>query len=919
MIGSYRLEGLIGAGGMGAVYLATRADREYEQKVAIKLLHAGAASSELVRRFRAERQILAVLDHPEISRLLDGGTDVDGRPYLVMEYVDGTPLDRYCDEHQLGVRQRIELFLKVCDPVAFAHRRLVVHRDLKPGNILVTEKGEPKLLDFGIAKLLDPAAIPGGDEATRTGLRPMSPAYASPEQIRGRPITTGSDVYSLGVMLYKLLARTLPHRFDDLSPLAMDRELNRDPTAPSMAVSEAIEQASTLRRRLKGDLDAIVLKALREEPEQRYASVGELADDLKRHLDGLPVSARRGTMAYRTGRYLGRHKVAVGMTAIVMALAAVSSIAVGLQAKRVVTERDKAQQISYFLQQLFRAPAVMEAGGGELTLREVVDAGADRVRTELGDQPEIQSTLLGVLGITYYQLGLYDKAELILAEHLEASRRASIEVDPRIAPALNHLAAIYLDGEDPDKTQALVERALELGRRGVPDDPFALPDSLSLMGDLMHLRGQDVEALDYYREALEIAAETHGEDNPYYAYRLVYMATGLQRIGSDEAEDLFLRALEIQRASPVPDDTGIMITLLTLGDYYRNRKQLDRAVPIMEEALVIGENRLGKDHPQVGEVLQRLALVHTERGDLAVAETHAAKFRAIVERDRSPTSPAMSKVNSVSADLLIARGELGAARDLWAQILAATVANRGPEHRKTALAGQKIALLDHFGGESPAGIERMTAALAAFVAAAPDEHPRLAQALAMAATIHLGTKTAAEAEAPLRRAMAIWRSAGYERTAVFAAAQIDLAATLVADDRAGEAQPPLNEALGILEKLMADDPCPRYLEIMAEAKIVEGDLRKINGDTSAAATSWTEALELLNATSDADVGADHHLLAGETLLRLGRENEVETHARWLADRGWRWPEWVTRGSLTVKVTRRCTDRQRPLGANPSVR
>jgi len=270
-LGAFRLERLLGRGGMGAVFLASRSDRVYEQHVAIKVLHPTLAGEAVVRRFRTERQILARLDHPNIASLLDGGSTPQGQPYLVMEYVQGVPIDCYCDEHRLQVRERLELVLKVCAAVGYAHRNLVVHRDIKPGNILVTGDGTPKLLDFGIAKLLDPESFPESVELTQSGARPMSPAFASPEQIRGRPITTSSDVYSLGVLLYQLLTGRLPRRFSSLEPLEMERALAESVRPPSDAVVEVgdgdgkVETAQPAlerrqrRRQLRGDLDNVVL------------------------------------------------------------------------------------------------------------------------------------------------------------------------------------------------------------------------------------------------------------------------------------------------------------------------------------------------------------------------------------------------------------------------------------------------------------------------------------------------------------------------------------------------------------------------------------------------------------------------------------------------------------------------------------
>jgi eukaryotic-like serine/threonine-protein kinase len=329
-IGPYQVLHRIALGGMAAVYLATRADDQYRKRVAIKLIPPGLDTEELLRRFRNERQTLAALDHPNIVKLLDGGSTDDGLPYLVMDYVEGTPINQYCDAHRLSITERLELFCKVCSAVGYAHERLVIHRDLKPGNILVTSDGTPKLLDFGIAKLLDPASS-ATLVITRTGQRLMTPEYASPEQVRGEPLTNATDVYSLGVVLYELLTGHRPYRLKSYTPLEIERAIcETEPLKPSTMVTQVEQEwdedgtkttitpeavsltregdAQKLRSRLHGDLDAIVLTALRKEPRRRYSSVYELSEDVRRHLKDLPITARPSTLSYRVGKFLRRHQ-----------------------------------------------------------------------------------------------------------------------------------------------------------------------------------------------------------------------------------------------------------------------------------------------------------------------------------------------------------------------------------------------------------------------------------------------------------------------------------------------------------------------------------------------------------------------------------------------------------------------------------
>jgi serine/threonine protein kinase len=367
-IGHYRVIRQIGSGGMGAVYLAVRADDEYNKRVAIKLVQAGIDTQEILARFRHERQILAALDHPNIAKLLDGGTTEQGLPYFVMDYVEGTRVDEYSDSHKLSIRERVGLFRDVCSAVQYVHQNLVVHRDLKPGNILVTAEGVPKLLDFGIAKLMKPELFTNPLDATRVEFRLMTPGYASPEQVRGEPVTTASDVYSLGVILYELLTSRRPYQVKTDAPAEILRAVcDQEPLRPSTAITKVEEgdasgkgkeKSSTpelraqmrgtvpekLKRQLRGDLDTIVLKALRKEPQRRYVSAEQLSEDLRRHLEGLPVTAHRDSWSYRSRKFIGRHKAGVAAAALVSISLVAGVLATTWQARVARSERGRAQQ-----------------------------------------------------------------------------------------------------------------------------------------------------------------------------------------------------------------------------------------------------------------------------------------------------------------------------------------------------------------------------------------------------------------------------------------------------------------------------------------------------------------------------------------------------------------------------------------------
>ena len=423
--GAYQVIREIGRGGLGAVYLAARSDDEYRKQVAIKLVRRGLDTEDILRRFRNERQILAQLDHPNIARFIDGGTTDNGLPYFVMEYVKGEPINAYCDAHALPTTERLNLFRKVCAAVTYAHQNLVIHRDLKPSNILVTPEGEPKLLDFGIAKLLGP-----GDELftqTMPALRVMTPEYASPEQVQGEKITTASDVYSLGVLLYELLTGQRPHRLKTPAPEEMARAVTeQEPERLSTALLHDSRFTSHDARSLRGDLDNIVLMAMRKEPARRYSSVGQFSEDIRLHLEALPVIARKDTVAYRASKFVSRHQIGVAAAALVLLSLIGGGVATLIEVRTARRAEAKAEAISGFLQKTLQASDPTVNLVGQPTVKDLLDDASKRLATsELSDQPEVRAELQRIIGATYLSLGQYDPAQQNLSDAIQTQTRIS--------------------------------------------------------------------------------------------------------------------------------------------------------------------------------------------------------------------------------------------------------------------------------------------------------------------------------------------------------------------------------------------------------------------------------------------------------------------------------------------------------------
>ncbi len=458
IVGNYRLTQVLGHGGTGTVYLGERADRQYSAQVAVKIVDSATVHPTLGSRLRAERQILASLNHQNIAKLLDAGEIEDGRPYLVMEYVHGQPVDQYADQAQLDLRQRLELFLEICSAVQYAHQNLIVHRDLKPANILVTAEGSAKLLDFGIAKLLDVSEHASIAALTRLNDRLLTPEYASPEQILGRVVTTVSDVYALGVVLYELLTGLRPYVVPvPASQLELERSICvTDPLRPSAAVRRAMESdqktapspiaalaaarglpADRLQRRLLGDLDAIVMRAMRKEAHLRYGSVEQFMADIRHYLNREPVQARQGNWLYYSSRFVRRNAFGASATAASALFLIAFAIVMSVQRQHIAEERDRATQeseraerVSDFMLRVFTAADPFENAGKQMTASELLDQAASSIHGELNQQPEVRARLLEAIGRAYRRQSQPERAVAYLEESLRIRRQAGLPEDP---------------------------------------------------------------------------------------------------------------------------------------------------------------------------------------------------------------------------------------------------------------------------------------------------------------------------------------------------------------------------------------------------------------------------------------------------------------------------------------------------------
>ncbi len=732
-VGPYRLISLLGRGGMGRVFLAERAGGSFSHRVALKLLRPGLADTGMEARFRSERQILADLRHPNIARLIDGGTTDDGTPYLVLEYVEGRPFDRWCDEQRLTVEQRLELFREVCSAVQSAHRNLVVHRDLKPANILVTADGHPKLLDFGIAKLLGPSTHDHTMAVTGTLDRLLTPAFASPEQVVGQPVTTASDVYSLGVILYELLAGSNPHVFSDSSATEVERVICREaPDRPSLSVRRSAgtpagaetarlrrTTADRLARRLTGDLDTIVMTALRKEPDRRYPSVEALSEDVRRHFSALPISARPDTLAYRAGKFVRRHRGSVVTSAVGVAAVVAFGVQSGVNARIAGDERDRARaaeerarveartsdQVSSFLVDLFRVADPSQSRGADVTARELLDRGAAQLAAELADQPATRARLLRAVGEVYTNLGEYEEAAELLAESVEVLRR-DVPDSPDLPAALNELAKARFDLGDVEAAERLSGEALAAARRSFGGDHRQTAMALNNLGWLSFEKTRLENAERYHREALAMRTRLHGDEHGEVAeslFNLGTVALELERL--DEAAELHRRGYEMRRRVLGDDHPLTLSSVGTVAATYEAQKRVADALEFIDAAMPTAVRVLGPDHPDVAylEVMRGRQYRFLGRTDDAVTSFREA---ARIERlSRGPDHPYVGYAEIQLGTVLATAGRFDEAEKAYGEALRIYRTAYPDGDRNVANVLGKLAKLELERGDGEAALE----------------------------------------------------------------------------------------------------------------------------------------------------------------------------------------------------------------------
>jgi len=747
-IGAYRLIRRIGVGGMGSVFLAERADGAFERQVALKVVRKGMDTELVVRRFEMERQILARLDHPNIAQLLDGGVTEDGRPYFVMEYVEGVPVTEYCDQRRLGVRRRLDLFRTVCAAVHYAHQLLIVHRDLKPSNILVTADGTVKLLDFGIAKLLGESA---DNDLTRTGMAVLTPAYASPEQLLEQPVTTVTDVYALGVILYELLSGRRPYEVRRTPAEMRDQVLSGSPPKPSTAITLVPAQptddapltadqvgtsrnapVARLRQSLKGDLDTICLKAINREPSHRYSSADEMAADIARHLDGLPVIARPDSVAYRFGKFVRRHRLGVAAATIVLAAfgSVVAFYTAELRAERDVAleERRKVNEVVAFVTGLFEVTDPSESRGEEITARELLEAGAARIETELADRPTVQATMMRVLADVYYSLGNTLEAERFAARALErqlavagaenletatsriilgfvhqdrgeyevaeaqfrqslATRREILGDDNvEVMESLSALAVLEETRGDYDAAEALHEQVLDTAQRTWPDGEVVVAEAMAKLAGLYRLQDRAAEAEPLLRDAIVMLDEFHGGPHPETAKTKRQLAGLLRNTGRfEEAEPIYLEVIDVQTRMLGPNHGEVAVTWNSYSQLLDDVGRDEEALAANRKMIEILEAAPDGPQPNLGPAYNNLAFMLRDAGRYDEAIEYFWKALAVQDAiGIEARHPNRSFPTTGIADTYVSMRRYGDAEPIYRDMLELRRDAFGEAHRLTS-------------------------------------------------------------------------------------------------------------------------------------------------------------------------------------------------------------------------------------------
>jgi tetratricopeptide (TPR) repeat protein/tRNA A-37 threonylcarbamoyl transferase component Bud32 len=690
-VGAYTIDSLLADGGMGEVWLAHRSDGHFEGTYAVKVLPLDSLGSKALDRFKREGRLLARLTHPHIARLMDAGATPNGQPFLVLEYVDGEHVDRYCESHSLGTRDRVRLFLDVLAAVAHAHTSLIIHRDIKPSNVLVTRDGIVKLLDFGIAKLVDPdVTLEDRGQMTRVEEIALTPSYAAPEQILAEPLSTATDVYQLGVLLHVLLAGRLPPgNVESTRSQRVRAALGETPVRMSNAAGAAS------RAELRGDLDAIVEKSLRQRPQERYPTAAALAADLQRYLDHEPVSARAGLFAYRAGKFVRRYRGGVvGVSAVLASLLAATAVSL-VQMHRIRVERDRADHIAGFMTQIFKVADPSEARGNTVTAREILDKSSRQIESGVGLDANVQSDLLQVMADTYTNLGLYARAHSLAQLALDSRRRLLGPEDSKTLESLQQLGNLVLQEGHVAEAEESLRHTLSLEQRILGPTHRLTLQTQDVLAYLLLVKGRFAEGEALARRTVAAETPTLGPQNVLTLETTTLLAAAL---GSQnqftEAERLYRQTIALQQQVLGADHPDTLKTQFSLAKMLRHQGRYAEAEVIYRDVLAVRRRVLGDEHPETADTLTTLAiLIVHDRSRNKEAEQLYRTALAVELRQLGPESRFTTRTEEGLANVLGDEERYAEAGQYFREVLRVRMKLLGPDNTDTLLTQRNLGCL----------------------------------------------------------------------------------------------------------------------------------------------------------------------------------------------------------------------------------
>ncbi|MFK7955579.1 MAG: tetratricopeptide repeat protein [Lysobacterales bacterium] len=742
-IGPYQVVRELGQGGMGTVYLASRPRDGFDQQVAVKLLHATGAPPVLRERFRLEQEVLAKLRHNAIAGLIDAGTTDLGEPYVVMEYVQGENLTDFARSQSMSLKARLGLFLQLTGAISYAHSNLVVHRDIKPDNVLVDPQGMVKLLDFGIAKLL-----PGDGEASQLGTLTragaMTPPYASPEQVRGQPITIASDIYSLGVVLYELLSGQLPYQVDaSASTLELERQIcDTNPAPPSQRLTESVS-AVYGQRHLRGDLNNIVAKAMQKEPSRRYSSAAQLAEDIQRFLDGQPVSAQKDSFTYRTRKLIARNPLgAVASGILLLSIVAFTAIT-WRQSLEIEKQRDSAQleaaaasQVADFMVGLFEVSDPRAGDMPKLSARDLLDRAAADIDSDITDAPLQRARLMHVLGLAYTNLGDYAGGQKLLNQALGLRREFLGNNSQQVAESLNRIGNFHREYGELKAAEAALREALEIRQRITAGPDEGLADSYNNFGLFLREMGNYPDALEMLNRSNEMHQALSGPDSAQLGAPLHNLAQAADALGQyDKAKTLLRRALDIKRRHGKQQQATYANSLAVLAAIELKLGEYESSLKNRSESLATRRAVYSEAHPSLVAGLTGMAATHIRVGQLDIAEGLLDEAEVAAVMVNGPDGTQMARVLTQRGALSMARKRHRAAVAALAQALSIREQKLRPNHPSVASSqlalGKALMAMDELEQAQPL----IQAALDQRARTLPENHPHVISASAALAQL----------------------------------------------------------------------------------------------------------------------------------------------------------------------------------------